>query len=103
MGRVVDDSTLEVRRVLPWLHGGQIGRLSASGQQRHRLAVAGREEQRAEDERRALEVAQTLLNLGASPDLVEQQLAAWGVEPQVANHAVNVAWAAKARREGAAA
>ncbi len=103
MGRVVDDSTLEVRRVLPWLHGGQIGRLSPSAQQRHRLAVAGRAGQRAEDARRAQEVAQTLLNLGDSPDLVEQQLAAWGVEPQVANHAVNVAWAAKARREGAAA
>ena len=47
-------------------------------------------------------VAGTLLRLGDSPDLVEQQLVAWGVQPQLAKTAVDRAWANKAREDMAA-
>lgn len=103
MGRVVDDATLEVRRVMPWLHGGQVRRLSTRRQRLHQQARDHREEQRREDGRRAASVASTLLQLGDSPDLVEQQLVSWGVEPRTARTAVNAAWADKARRDAVVA
>ena len=99
MGRVVDDVTIEVRRVMPWLHGGQVRRLSSRRQRLHHQTFDQREERRREDGRRAAGVASTLLQLGDSPDLVEQQLLTWGVEPRTAHTAVNAAWADKARRE----
>ena len=99
MGRVVGEQTLEVRRLMPWLHGGQIRRLPERRQHLHHAQQAEREQNRLEDHRRAAHVAQTLLQLGDSPDLVEQQLVAWGVEPRTAHTAVNEAWAAKARAD----
>ena len=101
MGRVVDERTLEVRRLLPWLHSGQVRRLSESRQRLHGRVRADREAHREEDGRRALQVADTLLQLGDSPDLVEQQLVSWGLEPRTAHLAVTAAWADKARRDGA--
>lgn len=102
MGRVVDAVTIEVRRVMPWLHGGQVRRLSPARQRLHQQTFERRSERRQEDGRRAAGVASTLLQLGDSPDLVEQQLLSWGVEPRTAHAAVNAAWADKARREAQA-
>jgi len=99
MGRTIADYTIEVRRVMPILHAGQVRRLSPRLQRRHGDELALREVNRQEDGRRAMEVASTLLRLGDSPDLVEQQLVSWGVEPRTANDSVNHAWAAKARAE----
>ncbi len=99
MGRTIDDTTLAVRRVMPALHSGQIRRLSPRLQQQHHETLRTRVEHREEDLMRAAKVAHTLLRLGDSPDLVEQQLISWGIEPLTANEAVNRAWAAKARED----
>lgn len=102
MGRTVDDQTLAVRRVMPALHTGQVRRLPNRLQRLHQEAIARREADREEDTHRATKVAFTLLQLGDSPDLVEQQLVSWGVEPATSHDAVNQAWAAKARSDRAA-
>lgn len=99
MGRTIDDATLAVRRVMPALHSGQIRRLSPRLQQQHHETLRARVEHREEDLLRSAKVAHTLLRLGDSPDLVEQQLISWGIEPLTANEAVNRAWAAKARED----
>ena len=101
MGRSIDDRTIEVRRIMPNLHSGQIRRLSPRLQRMHIDELTSRELNRVEDKRRATEVATTLLRLGDSPDLVEQQLVSWGVEPHVAHQSVNEAWAQKARDDAA--
>ena len=102
MGRTVDERTLEVRRVMPPLHTGQVRRLSTRLQRLHHDAMERRDTDRREDAHRAGKVAFTLLQLGDSPDLVEQQLISWGVDPGTAHGAVNEAWAAKARSDRAA-
>jgi hypothetical protein len=102
MGRTVDEQTLEVRRVMPILHAGQVRRLSPRLQRQHHEAVENRESHREEDTLRASKVAFTLLQLGDSPDLVEQQLVSWGVDPATSHDAVNQAWASKARADRAA-
>lgn len=104
MGRTIDDSTIGVRRLMPTLHAGQVRRLSPRLQRRHADELSSRRSHVEEDRRRATEVASTLLRLGDSPDLVEQQLVTWGVEPRTATDSVNHAWAAKAREhvQGAA-
>ncbi|MDW3178185.1 MAG: hypothetical protein R8J94_12410 [Acidimicrobiia bacterium] len=99
MGRTIDDATLAVRRVMPALHSGQIRRLSPRLQQQHHETLRALVEHREEDLLRSAKVAHTLLRLGDSPDLVEQQLISWGIEPLTANEAVNRAWAAKARED----
>lgn len=99
MGRTIDDATLAVRRVMPALHSGQIRRLSPRLQQQHHETLRALVEHREEDLVRSAKVAHTLLRLGDSPDLVEQQLVSWGIEPMTANEAVNRAWAAKARED----
>lgn len=99
MGRTIDDATLAVRRVMPTLHSGQIRRLSPRLQQQHHETLRALVEHREEDLLRSAKVAHTLLRLGDSPDLVEQQLISWGIEPLTANEAVNRAWAAKARED----
>ncbi len=101
MGKTVDDRTLEIRRVMPPLHTGQVRRLSTRLQRLHHDAMQRRDEHREEDSHRASKVAFTLLQLGDSPDLVEQQLVSWGVDPGTAHDAVNEAWAAKARSDRA--
>ncbi len=101
MGRSVDDVTIAVRQVMPALHGGQIKRLPPRLQRLHERTLESRSTNREEDHRRAVEVAFTLLQLGDSPDLVEQQLVSWGISPHTSHHAVNEAWAAKARADGA--
>lgn len=101
MGRTIDEQTLEVRRVMPLLHAGQVRRLSPRLQRQHQEAVQNREAHRQEDTIRAAKVAFTLLQHGDSPDLVEQQLVSWGVEPATSHDAVNQAWAAKARSDRA--
>lgn len=101
MGRTVDDITIEVRRIMPGLHSGQVRRLSPRLQRMHSDEIAARELNRDEDLRRASGVALTLLQLGDSPDVVEQQLVSWGVEPRVAHEGVNAAWAEKARSDAA--
>lgn len=103
MGRTIDDETISVRRIMPPLHSGQVRRLSPGQQQRHADVLTQRETDKIEDTRRSTEVATTLLRLGDSPDLVEQQLVTWGIEPRTAHDAVNVAWAAKARADQALA
>lgn len=99
MGRTVDDRTIAVRRVMPALHSGQVRRLTPRLQTLHHETIRTRIEHRDEDLHRSTKVATTLLRLGDSPDLVEQQLVSWGVEPQTAHDAVNRAWAAKARED----
>ncbi len=99
MGHTVDDATVAVRRVMPALHSGQIRRLSPRLQRQHHETIRARIEHREEDLLRSAKVAMTLLRLGDSPDLVEQQLVSWGIEPATANEAVNRAWASKARED----
>lgn len=102
MAQTIDDSTLAVRRLLPQLHSGQRRRLSPRNQRLHDRFVTERTAPTEEDTLRATKVAGTLLKLGDSPDLVEQQLIAWGVQPEVAKTAVDQAWANKAREDMAA-
>jgi len=97
MARAVDGSTLAVRRVLPPLHSGQVRRLTPGGRRLHARLMADRAASSEEDLIRASNVAATLLGLGDSPDLVQQQLVVWGVQPAVAKSAVDFAWAEKAR------
>lgn len=99
MGRTVDDATISVRRVMPALHSSQIRRLTPRLQKLHHETIRTRVEDREEDTLRSAKVAMTLLRLGDSPDLVEQQLVSWGIEPTTANESVNRAWAAKARED----
>lgn len=99
MGRTVDDGTIAVRRIMPALHSGQVRRLTTRMQKLHHETLRHRVEHREEDLVRSTKVAMTLLRLGDSPDLVEQQLVSWGIEPLTANEAVNRAWAAKARED----
>lgn len=101
MARTIDDATLEVRRIIPPLHSGQVRRLTAGGQRLHDKFMTARQCASDEDLLRATKVASTLLRLGDSPDLVEQQLVVWGVQPAAAKTAVDHAWADKAREDGA--
>jgi len=103
MARTIDDSTLAVRRILPPLHSGQVRRLTARGQRRHARLMSDRATPNPEDLTRATKVASTLLRLGDSPDLVEQQLTVWGVQPSVSKSAVDRAWAEKARADSLSA
>lgn len=103
MAQAIDESTIAVRRVMPRLHRGQVRRLSPSGRRLHEQLTAETDDRQAEDRSRATQVAGTLLELGDSPDLVEQQLVIWGVQPALARDAVNHAWAAKARADAARA
>lgn len=102
MARTVDDTTIAVRTMLPPLHSGQIRRLNASRLRQHQRFLKERTAPNEEDVIRSTKVAGTLLRLGDSPDLVEQQLVAWGVQPQLAKTAVDRAWANKAREDMAA-
>ena len=101
MARTLDDQTLAVRRVLPPLHSGQVRRLTPSGKRLHDRLMEDRTTVSDEDQIRANKVAATLLRLGDSPDLVEQQLVMWGVQPGLAKTAVDHAWAEKAREDQA--
>lgn len=103
MARTIDDNTIAVRRMLPQLHSGQVRRLSASRRRKHDRFINERTTPNEEDVIRSTKVAGTLLRLGDSPDLVEQQLVAWGVQPQLAKTAVDRAWANKAREDMASA
>lgn len=103
MGRTIDDQTIAVRRVMPVLHSGQVRRLTPRLQRVHLETIRTRIEHRDEDLMRSTKVATTLLRLGDSPDLVEQQLVSWGIQPKTAHDAVNHAWAAKAREDSMAA
>ena len=102
MARTIDDTTIAVRLMLPPLHSGQVRRLTASRRRKHDRFITERTTPNEEDLLRSTKVAGTLLKLGDSPDLVEQQLVAWGVQPQLAKTAVDHAWANKAREDMAA-
>ena len=102
MARTTDDTTIAVRLMLPPLHSGQVRRLTASRRRKHDRFITERTTPNEEDLLRSTKVAGTLLRLGDSPDLVEQQLVAWGVQPQLAKTAVDHAWANKAREDMAA-
>ena len=97
-----DSTTIAVRLMLPPLHSGQVRRLTASRRRTHDRFINERTTPSEEDLLRSTKVAGTLLKLGDSPDLVEQQLVAWGVQPQLAKTAVDHAWANKAREDMAA-
>ena len=97
MARTIDDDTLAVRRLVAPLHSGQVRRLSPSRRRLHERVLSERHQVSDEDQIRATKVASTLLRLGDSPDLVEQQLTVWGVQPGLAKSAVDHAWADKAR------
>lgn len=103
MGSTIDDHTIAVRRVMPPLRSGQVRRLPDRLQAAHRDALESRSARRGEDLLRSTKVATTLLRLGDSPDLVEQQLVSWGIDPRTSHEAVNHAWAAKARDDSMAA
>lgn len=99
MGRQVDSATIAVRRILPSLHAGQLRRLSPTARRLHHHLLEERTARSGEDHTRATQVALTLLHLGDSPDIVEQQLVVWGVQPGLARPAVDEAWASKARSD----
>lgn len=97
MGVAVDDETIAIRRRMPTLHSGQVRRLPARLANLHDETIRAQSAAYAEDQRRSENVALTLLQLGDSPDLVEQQLISWGIDYTIAHESVNVAWAQKAR------
>lgn len=97
MGRTIDDRTIELRKIVPQLHQGQLARLDERMRHVHEQRVAHTDEERAEVVERARGVAATLLELGDSPDSVEEQLIRWGISPGHANEAVNIEWAQRAR------
>ena len=103
MARVVDESTIAVRQILPPLHSGQLRRLTPGGRRLHQQYLSQRSSPSEEDLIRVTKVASTLLQLGDGPDAVEQQLVTWGVSAPSAKTAVDHAWAQKARDDSAAA
>ena len=103
MGTAVDDHTIAVRRRMPTLHPGQVRRLPPRLANLHDEVLRQHAATSEEDQRRAENVAFTLLQLGDSPDLVEEQLISWGIDHTVAKQAVDVAWANKARHDRAQA
>lgn len=103
MGVTVDEQTIAIRRRMPPLHRGQVRRLPVRLANLHDETVRAHAAHQAEDRRRSEPVALTLLQLGDSPDLVEQQLISWGIDYTIARQSVDVAWAQKARIDGAQA
>lgn len=97
MGRTVDDTTIAIRRFMPQLHQGQINRLTPRLQQKHTDMIAALPRSQAEELARGHKIAQTLLNMGDSPDDVEQQLISWGHGANLAKEAVDAAWRDRAR------
>ena len=103
MGSTIDDKTIAIRRHMPALHGGQTRRLPPRLANLHDETIRQYNHHTAEDRRRSENVALTLLHLGDSPDLVEQQLVSWGIASQLSKEAVDIAWATKAREDSRAA
>ena len=99
MGRTVDDTTIAIRRFMPPIHQGQVSRLPVRLQKQHEEVMTALPRSQAEDLARAHKIALTLLNMGDSPDLVEQQLISWGLGANLAKEAVDSAWIARARDE----
>lgn len=97
MGRTIDDHTIGLRRFMPPLHQGQINRLPPRLQRRHTQTIELLPRTQAEDLARAHKISSTLLELGDSPDVVEQQLTTWGLGANVAKEAVDAAWRDRAR------
>ncbi len=103
MGVTIDEQTIAIRRRMPPLHSGQVRRLPTRLANLHNDTVRAHLTNQTEDRRRSENVALTLLQLGDSPDLAEQQLISWGIDYTVARQSVDVAWAQKARLDNAAA
>ena len=103
MGTTIDDTTIAIRRRMPTLHTGQVKRLPPRLANMHDEVLRQHRVTSEEDQRRAENVAFTLLQLGDSPDLVEEQLISWGIDHTVAKQSVDVAWANKARHDSATA
>jgi len=101
MGATIDEQTIAVRRRMPALHGGQVRRLPPRLANLHEETIRRHQHSLSEDQRRSETVALTLLQLGDSPDLVEQQLVSWGIDSVIAKGSVDVAWANKARLDQA--
>ena len=97
MGHAVDDTTIALRRFIPPLHQGQINRLPPRLQVRHREVMSTLQRSLAEDLARSHKVALTLLNMGDSPDIIEQQFIRWGFGANLAKEAVDTAWRERAR------
>ncbi len=100
LGAEFDDQTLMIRVRLPLLHGGHVARLPKSLQRQHGEHLRRRRGQLHETNRRARDVARTLLELGDSADVVRRQLIAWGVDAQVAVDALANASAASTAPSG---
>lgn len=97
MGRTIDGRTIAIRRFMPQLHQGQINRLPPRLQRQHTRVITELPHARAEQLARAHKVALTLLEMGDSPDVVEQQFINWGHGANLAKEAVDSAWSERAR------
>ena len=84
VGKEVDEHTIAIRRALPTLHQGHVRRLSPRLANLHDETIRSQRTHRSEDLIRSTNVALTLLNLGDSADVVQQQLISWGVDPKIA-------------------
>jgi hypothetical protein len=84
---------LEVRRRLPPLNRGQLGRLPPLLQRRHQAFLDAHDAgDHAENERRARRLALGLVQCGDGVDDAELQLGQWRFHPAVAAAAVRWAW-----------
>lgn len=91
--RAADTSQLEVRRRLPPLERGQLGRLPPAVQRRHELHTAAETDSAAPSQtRRARRLALGLVACGDGVDDAELQLGQWRFHPAVAADAVRWAW-----------
>ena len=93
MGEMLDDQTIAIVRTMPPLHGGQVRRLTPRLANLHDHTIRSLRTSSNEDLRRATQVAHTLLELGDSRDIVEQQLVTWGIDSTVATTSVGAALA----------
>jgi len=95
MGAMVDEQTIAIVRTMPPLHGGQVRRLTPRLANLHDQTLRAHRSTATEDLHRATQVAHTLLGLGDSRDIVEQQLVSWGIDSAVASTSVGAALASQ--------
>jgi hypothetical protein len=96
MARLVDTSTLEVRRNLPPLTLAQADRLPAPLRDAHRLeADTTRADRRSDQARRARHLALTLVQLGEDRSATERQLREWRFNATLCNEVADWAWEAR--------
>jgi hypothetical protein len=96
MARLVDTSTLEVRRNLPPLTLAQADRLPAQLRDAHRdEADTTRADHRADQSRRTRHLVLTLVQLGEDRSATERQLREWRFNATLCNEAADWAWEAR--------